>query len=91
MYDLEEVMGDIYIGGCISESVLAVTAELRDTYPGIHFHFYCGDAVDVSERLNHDSLAFAVMLEMVDNIKYELCSKVSEAFINTLKQRQVSR
>ncbi len=54
-YDLEEVIGDIYIGGSISESVLAVAAELRNTYPGIHFHFYCGDAVDVSERLNHGS------------------------------------
>ena len=62
-YDLEEVMGDIYIGGSISESVLAVAAELRNTYPGIHFHFYSGDAVDVSERLNHGSLDFAVMLD----------------------------
>ena len=73
-YDLEEVMGDIYIGGSISESVLAVAAELRNTYPGIHFHFYSGDAVDVSERLNHGSLDFAVMLEPIDNIKYDFLS-----------------
>lgn len=73
-YDLEEVMGDIYIGGSISESVLAVAAELRNRYPGIHFHFYSGDAVDVSERLNHGSLDFAVMLEPIDNIKYDFLS-----------------
>ena len=73
-YDLEEVMGDIYIGGSISESVLAVAAELRNIYPGIRFHFYCGDAVDVSERLNHGSLDFAVMLEPIDNIKYDFVS-----------------
>ena len=73
-YDLEEVMGDIYIGGSISESVLTVAAELRKIYPGIRFHFYCGDAVDVSERLNHGSLDFAVMLEPIDNIKYDFVS-----------------
>ena len=73
-HDLEEIMGDIYIGGSISESVLSVAAELRNAYPGIHFHFYSGDAVDVSERLNHGSLDFAVMLEPIDNIKYEFLS-----------------
>ena len=73
-YDLEEVMGELYIGGSISESVLAVAAELRTAYPGIHFHFYSGDAVDVSERLNHGSLDFAVMLEPIDNIKYDFLS-----------------
>ena len=72
--DLEEVMGDIYIGGSISESVLAVAAELMNTYPGILFHFYSGDAVDVAERLNHGSLDFAVMLEPIDNIKYNFAS-----------------
>ena len=73
-YRFEEVAGDIYIGGSISESVLAVAAELRNTYSGIFFHFYSGDAVDVSERLNHGSLDFAVMLEPVDNIKYDFIS-----------------
>ena len=67
-------MGDIYIGGSISESVLVAAAELMNTYPGIHFHFYSGDAVDVSERLNHGSLDFAVMLEPIDNIKYNFAS-----------------
>ena len=73
-YNLEEIMGDIYIGGNASESILATAAELRNTYNGIHFHFYSGDALDVSERLEHGSLDFAVMLEPVDNIKYDFLS-----------------
>lgn len=73
-YDLEEIMGDLYIGGSVSESILAAAAELRRSYPGIHFHFYSGDAVDVSERLNHGSLDFAVMLEPIDNVKYDFLS-----------------
>lgn len=73
-YDLEETTGDIYIGGSISESVLAVATELRNKYSGIRFHFYSGDAVDVSERLDHGSLDFAVMLEPIDNIKYDFLS-----------------
>ena len=32
--DLEEVMGDIYIGGSISERILAAAAELRTACPG---------------------------------------------------------
>lgn len=73
-YGMEEMMGDIYIGGGISESVLAVAADLRKRYRGIRFHFYGGDAVDVSERLEHGSLDFAIMLEPVDNVKYDFIS-----------------
>lgn len=73
-YDFEELSGDIYIGGSASETILSVAADLRREYPGMRFHFYSGDAQDVSERLNHGSLDFAVMLEPVDNIKYEFVS-----------------
>ena len=73
-YDLEEIMGDIYIGGSTPDSVLSVAAEMRNIYPGVHFHFYSGDAVEVSERLDHGSLDFAVMLEPVDNTKYDFIS-----------------
>lgn len=73
-YDFEELSGDIYIGGSASETILSVAADLRREYPGVRFHFYSGDAQDVSERLNHGSLDFAVMLEPVDNIKYEFVS-----------------
>lgn len=73
-YDFEELSGDIYIGGSASETILSVAADLRREYPGVRFHFYSGDAQDVSERLNHGSLDIAVMLEPVDNIKYEFVS-----------------
>ena len=73
-HDFEETIGNIYIGGNISESILSLAAELRNIHPGIHFHFYSGDAVDVSERLDHGNLDFAVMLEPVDNIKYNFLS-----------------
>jgi len=72
--DTEEIMGEIYFGGSTPDSVLHVIAKLRKKYPEIRFHFYSGDAVDVSERLNHGSLDFAVMLEPVDNVKYDFIS-----------------
>ncbi len=73
-FDAEDVSGDIYIGGSTPECVLSAAARMRRNYPGIKFHFYSGDGVDVSERLNHGSLDFAVMLEPVDNVKYEFLS-----------------
>ncbi len=72
--DAEEILGDIDVGGMASKSVLAAAARLRKVSPGVRFHFYSGDAVDVSERLDHGILDFAVMLEPVDNIKYEFLS-----------------
>ena len=72
--DAEHITGEIHIGGNASESILSAAARLRKTYPGIRFHFYSGDAVDVSERLDHGSLDFAVMLEPIDNIKYDFLS-----------------
>ena len=72
--DDEEILGDIYIGGSAAESILRGAARLRNRYPGIRFHFYSGDAVDVSERLNHGSLDFAVMLEPVDSVRYDFLS-----------------
>ena len=73
-YDLEEVVGEIHIGGSISKSVLSTAAQLRKEHPGIRFQFYSGDATDVSERLDHGSLDFAVMLQPIDSIKYEFLS-----------------
>ena len=73
-YDLEEIVGEIHIGGSISKSVLSTAAQLRKEHPGIRFQFYSGDATDVSERLDHGSLDFAVMLQPIDSIKYEFLS-----------------
>ena len=73
-YDLEEVVGEIHIGGSTSKSILSTAAQLRKEHPGIRYQFYSGDATDVSERLNHGSLDFAVMLQPIDSIKYEFLS-----------------
>jgi len=66
-----DMMGDIYMGCTTAESIIRQAAKLREKYPEFRFHFYSGDAVDVTERLDHGSLDFAVMLEPIDNVKYE--------------------
>ena len=88
-YDLEEVMGDIYIGGG-AESVLSAAAELRKEHPGIHFHFFSGDAVDIAERLHHGSLDFAVMLEPIDNVKHEFLSLPDQSEWGILMKKEDS-
>ena len=72
--DTEDVIGDIYMGGGAPPSVLGAAAKLRERYPDVKFHFYSGDATDVSERLNHGTLDFAVMLQPIDNVKYDFFS-----------------
>ena len=72
--DTEDVIGDIYMGGGTPPSVLGAAAKLRERYPDVKFHFYSGDATDVSERLNHGTLDFAVMLQPIDNVKYDFFS-----------------
>ncbi|WP_432630175.1 LysR family transcriptional regulator [Brotaphodocola sp.] len=69
--DSTEIVGEIQIGGGMSETVLRVASEFRQIYPGVRFYFYSGDAVDVSERLDHGTLDFAVMLRPIDNVKYD--------------------
>lgn len=49
-------------------------ADLRREHENIRFHFYSGDAMDVLERLDHENLDFAVMLEPVDTVKYDFLS-----------------
>lgn len=88
-YDLEEVMGDIYIGGG-AESVLSAAAELRKEHPGIRFHFFSGDAVDIAERLHHGSLDFAVMLEPIDNVKHEFLSLPDQSEWGILMKKEDS-
>lgn len=72
--DFGEIAGEIYLGGSTPELFLKAASELRAAYPGIRFHFFSGDAVEVSERLDHGNLDFAVMLEPVDQVKYDFLS-----------------
>lgn len=72
--DTTDISGEIFIGGSPTKSMLQAAAALRAEHPGIQFHFYSSDAIDVTERLDHGSLDFAVLLEPVDTVKYEYLS-----------------
>lgn len=72
--DFQEIVGDIYIGGNTPDTILTAASSLQKQHPDIHFHFYSGDATDVTEQLNHGSLDFAILLEPIDTIKYEFIS-----------------
>ncbi len=72
--DEQSVSGTLSIGGMATRSVLSAAASLRKEYPQVSFDFYCSDATDVTQRLDHGSLDFAILLEPVDTIKYEYVS-----------------
>lgn len=72
--DVSDVIGDIYIGGGMQDHIIHAAAEMRKMYPDVKFHFYSGDAVDISERLLHGTLDFATMLEPIDNVKFDFLS-----------------
>ena len=68
--DQLELTGEVSIGGNLAVSVLETAAALRQQHPAIQFHFYSSDATDVTERLEHGSLDFAVLLCPVDPLKH---------------------
>lgn len=70
----DQIVGNIYLGGSTPNIVLQAATQIRKKYPEVKFNFYSGDAVEVSERLNHGSLDFAVMLQPIDNVKYDFIS-----------------
>lgn len=72
--DTAQISGEVAIGGNPTASVLGTAAAVRREYPDIRFRFYSSDATDVTERLDHGSLDFAVLLEPVDTAKYEYLS-----------------
>lgn len=69
--DFTAFSGEISIGGSTPKTLLQTAADVRKQYPNISFHFYSGDATDVTERLEHGNLDFAVLLQPIDNSKYE--------------------
>ena len=77
-YDLNsnnpQISGEITIGGNPTMAVLRTAAHLRSQYPDVHFQLYSSDAIDVSERLEHGSLDFAVFLEPIDVSEYDYIS-----------------
>lgn len=69
-----EVHGDIHIGAGETRLVSYVTdamVRLKNLHPDIRFHIYSGIADDVTERLDHGVLDFALLFEPVNTEKYE--------------------
>ena len=67
------VNGDIYIGTGETDGVRQIVGaakQLRERYPGIHFHIVSGDAVGVCERLDKGLLDFGVLLGDMDKTRY---------------------
>lgn len=83
----EEVSGSVSFGGNPTGRILEACSEMRREYPGVDFQFYSGDAIDVTERLDHGSIDFAVFLEPVDVMKYEYLSLNESSRWGLLVQR----
>ena len=76
--DDDAITGDIYIGGGESNALrlLAHTAQqFRADNPGVQFHLFSGNAVDVGERLEKGLLDFGIMMGHRDMKKYD-CIKL---------------
>lgn len=72
--DAQHIGGEVAIGGNPNAAVLNTVAAVKRKYPDISFRFYCSDATDVLERMEHGSLDFAELLEPIDSTKYEYIS-----------------
>ena len=72
--DTHVLSGDLYLGGSTTKKILKEISKLIEKYPNIQLHFYSNDAIDISERLQHGLLDFAVMLEPVDTTKFNYLS-----------------
>lgn len=72
--DTQNISGVIAIGGNPVASVLNAASALREAHKNIQFQFYSNDETEVSERLMHGSLDFAVFLEPIDTLKYDFVS-----------------
>lgn len=63
--------GVISIGGAQSPTVAQATAQMAERYPDVKFQFYNGDAETLTEKLDHGTLDFGVLIEPIDIVKYE--------------------
>lgn len=65
------ISGEIAIGGNAAATLLKAASAMHRQYPEVTFQFYSGDATEVTERLDHGNLDFAVLLQPIDTSKYE--------------------
>lgn len=70
----QAVSGDIYIGSGETHAmrlIAQVIKNLRLEYPGIRYHFYSGNAENVTERLDKGLLDFGLLIQPTDLSKYK--------------------
>ena len=72
--DEHDVAGEVAVGGHIPRFLLKAAARTHEAHRGIRFYWHNGDATDVSERLQHGTLDFAVLLQPVDVVRYDFVS-----------------
>ncbi len=68
------VGGEIYIGGGETDAiklVAQIAKELRESYPGIHYHLYSGNSEDVTEKLDKGLLDFGILIQPANITKYD--------------------
>ena len=66
-----DISGEIAIGGTAVETLLRSASSMRTRYPEVTFQFYSGDAIDITEHLDHGNMDFATLLQPIDTSKYE--------------------
>ena len=62
------------IGGGETDAVKLVAQiakELRESYPGIHYHLYSGNSDDVTEKLDKGLLDFGILIQPANITKYD--------------------
>ena len=72
--DQNNVTGEVYIGGGETQGmrlIAGVIKELRKKYPEIRYHFYSGNAENISERLDKGLLDFGIFIQPSDLSKYD--------------------
>lgn len=70
----ESISGEIYIGGGESHAIQIIAKVAKDLLkenPDITFHFFSGDAEDVTEKLDKGLIDFGILVEPADLSKYE--------------------
>ncbi len=72
--DQQILNGDIYIGAGETENmrlIIQIIERIQKDYPNIKFHFYSGNADDVTDKLDKGLLDFGVLIEPVNKTKYD--------------------
>jgi len=70
----DEIIGDIYMG-CGETYGMSIVAkiikELQNTYPGIRYHLFSGNADEVTDRLDKSLIDFGILIEPIQSTNYD--------------------